>query len=219
MYCSHHKVTSHNTADCSALKKQSGGDIPSASVKSEPNRSSADRKKDVVCHACNNKGHYAKECPNKKSTTAQSITESSATTTVRRSERPNAGVPPTRLDPSTNKAETMSVTAAAGAPPASVWLMYKDRTYKTLLDTGANLSLIDARVVAEHSLTVTPLAGVIKLAHGKKSVPRIGATHSVPVTAVFPAPELKLASQAINHQFEVMDLGDKVDYQFILGTD
>jgi hypothetical protein len=98
--------------------------------------------------------------------------------------------------------------------------MYNNMLFDTLLDSGANVSIIDATLAKSLGITVTPVAGSLKQASTKEPAGRIGVTTPIAVTALFPVPHLReqLPAKAVEHRFEVLELGDE-SFQFIIGCD
>ena len=240
-YCTFHKTDTHDTSECKANKK---ANVSSSSTNNSGSKSSStsssssqDKKKHVTCHACGEVGHYANDasCPKKKassqptsgSASASSSMSSGSTSSTSntnnnttRSGRPTA--PPDRYTPATRSITAVSADVSPSMcdsdEPASVWFSVRDKVYKTLLDTGANVSCIDSGLAKELGLNVVSVGGKIKLAKAGECVDRLGMTEPLTVTAIFPVPHLKLTSRCVTHTFELLPL-DAHEYQFIIGKD
>ena len=87
----------------------------------------------------------------------------------------------------------MTAPANGSFTPTCVWFSFRDRVFKTLLDTGADVSCIDQGLVTEFELLVTPLKGTIKLAQAGATADRIGVTEQLSITAIFAPVESTIA--------------------------
>ena len=244
-WCTLHQTHTHNTSECHANKKQLGQG-GSSNVKVE-HRGDKNQTRPTIakCYACGEPGHISPNCPRKSgagsggavskssgsepaSSNSKSVhwspsaSDSATGSALRKSERPTN--PPERFSPSANNITVVGdtvepSTAGTAEQPAVIWLQLQNRVFKTLLDTGAeSISFIDEALVKEFNLPITSTPGVIKLAHSDHDAKRIGKTAPLPLTAIFPVPELKLSSIAFTSSFEVMPLDSK-SFQFILGRD
>ena len=123
MYCSYHQVNTHNTADCKARKHDASSTTASSSSSSAYTaKTASDRKANVTCHACGNRGHYANDasCPKKSqpgiSLSATSVTKTEAVSTsaasglgaaaTRITQSGRVSAPPERYTPSVRTVST-----------------------------------------------------------------------------------------------------------------
>ena len=95
-----------------------------------------------------------------------------------------------------------------------IFLTCNGRTYSTLVDTGATISIVDSVVASELGFKVNPLSGTLSLPDSLTT--RIGKTDRVELIASFPGSEI--APKVIRYAFEVMNLRS-TNYKFILGND
>lgn len=241
-WCNFHKTDTHETNECKANKNnKSSPSSTNTNSGSKPtsasSTSSQDKKKHVTCHKCGELGHYANDptCPKNKgsappasgsaSTSSSSkpsgSTSSTSNTSNNTTRSGRAVAPPDRYTPAANSITAVSSdvlpSSSVSGEPASVWFSVRDRVYKTLLDTGANVSCIDSRLAKELGLNVVSVGGKIKLANGE-CADRLGMTEPLMVTAIFPVPQLSLTSRCVTHSFELLPL-DAQEYQFIIGKD
>lgn len=100
----------------------------------------------------------------------------------------------------------------------NILFLYQGVPYDVLLDTGANRSFIDARLVESLAIEVVPAVGSIKQASASAPAARIGTTAPMDVTAIFPLPRLQLPAKPFAYCFKVLPLGDE-PFQFIMGCD
>jgi RNase H-like domain found in reverse transcriptase/Integrase core domain/Chromo (CHRromatin Organisation MOdifier) domain/Integrase zinc binding domain/Reverse transcriptase (RNA-dependent DNA polymerase)/Retrotransposon gag protein len=248
LYCKFHPdSTSHTTAQCrshnsynnnnnnaTAANDNSGGGKDKPKYNND-NKSGA--KKPVVCKLCGGP-HYPNDpsCPKKTIfTRAEQAKASSSTATTASTQQS------TTTTTATNNLATRSVSfqdavdeiknninAVHQTLPASVVIPEKldimiflnDQLFKALVDSGADLTLIDEALCKELKLKVTATNGIIHLAHANVSVPRIGHTE-LDVTFLFPCTERKAIHGT--RRFEVLPIHDKKndhkDYHFIIGKD
>ena len=231
-YCAIHRSHTHNTDECYSKSKTQSGPS-SGSYDSRPLQDKQDWKKKAICHLCRQPGHISPECPSKKTAPPGSSSSSGSIGSapgkvepssetgsdgVRRSERPS--VPPQRFTPSVRGVTTTSGASSIPQGPKVVVFQVESNSqfYHTLIDTGAEISLIDKTLAEELQLNVKPETGNINLAQAGATVPRIGITHPLSISAIFPDSKPQPTSMKITHEFEVMNL-DKKDYQFIIGKD
>lgn len=121
----------------------------------------------------------------------------------------------------------LNTVELARGPPAAVFLPRRQSVllvlgghiFLTLLDTGANVSVVAQQVVEELGLKVTPLPGSVKLAHAGATVERVGRTEPLDVQALFLGPPATTPpALSFSHSFEVMPL-DTSQYAFLVGMD
>ena len=172
----------------------------------------------ITCFTCKQQGHYQNNCPTKKqnnninvqvkSEVKPQIKSTDSTSDRRHSDRtPN---PVNRLtyvgkgvqsanaisidnnySPTSDESTVASVTLKppmVSAEHPAVWFSLGKYVYKTLLDTGANVSIIDKKLIPECNLNVIPVAGKIKLAQEGNTADRIGIIDPLSITAIFPVP-------------------------------
>ena len=200
-----------------------------------------------TCYECGQQGHKRPDCPQLKNKQSAGGSSTSTYQSVERhTERSNAGVPPKRttyerrvnllpahmavVEPLTVGDSESGTTvldrtlpAAVVAPTAAtptVWFMHNHMLFDTLLDSGADVSIIDAELVKNLGITVIPAAGKVKQVSAPEPAGRIGYTEPIEVTALFPVPHLReqLPAKTMKHSFEVLELGDE-PFQFIIGRD
>lgn len=234
-FCSFHQSNSHSTSECLAAKKQSSNPLPQSVPAMAKMSTFGSNKPSVTCHACQQPGHYANECPQRgtgtssvSSTAKNSVkTETSTDSTssaVRHSTRPSN--PPERFTPSVravnlDSPETIDpVTDQIGRVGGVVFFML-DSTgsfHRTLIDTGSDTSIIARHLADELKLDVTPVAGTIDLAVSGVTAPRQGITAPLSLSAVFPMSKPHISQIRITHSFEVAPFA-KGGHEFIIGTD
>ena len=102
--------------------------------------------------------------------------------------------------------------------PASytVLFIFKGKVYNTLLDSGANRSIIDYDLAKELNIKIVNQPGSITLGEKGSSATRIGFTESIKVDAIFPCPKYELKMKSVTLPFELMRL-DTSSYHFIIG--
>ncbi|KAG0161741.1 hypothetical protein DFQ30_005923, partial [Apophysomyces sp. BC1015] len=83
-----------------------------------------------------------------------------------------------------------------------------NKRYQGLIDTGAEISVINRKICLANKWHFSSVSGKIHYAGKGHSVNRIGITELL---------EIKYNNRTITHQFEVMDLSDTTD--IILGYD
>ena len=101
---------------------------------------------------------------------------------------------------------------------ACVLFLIDQIIYRTLLDSGSQISFIDHELAIKLKLNIKPLSGKVRLAHCDKLVDRIGVTYPVDITALFPASTVDLPAITFACSFEVLPL-DRDRYSFLIGTD
>ena len=119
-----------------------------------------------------------------------------------------------------NVPDRMPVIEASIGLQQGLLINLQGKIFSTLVDSGSEVSLIDAGVANALKLKINPIKGVIRLAVKDMEVPRLGRTDPLKVTALFtiPIPDVNLPSKHHTHSFEVTNL-DTDQYQFIIGRD
>jgi hypothetical protein len=233
VHCSLHGQGSHSTADCRVLKARSTSSSPKASPASAAAVSSSsstkpDREvKPIVCFGCNQPGHKKPDCPLLKakassaSTSTVSRASSTSSSTTVASKFLDTGSPLDRtlpesvLLPSLAAAPEVAATSVNATRREHVRITYAQRTFDTLVDTGATVSLIDSALAQELKLSIQPITGKVILAADGTTVDRIGVTDPITVIVSFSdgrPPEIR------SHSFEVLSL-PRHDYHFMIGMD
>ena len=108
-----------------------------------------------------------------------------------------------------------------------VYFCVNGRLCRTLLDTGADVSLVDQRLVESLSIPSVPSSGTIQLAMLNMVANKNAVTAPLPLVAVFHCPssggraaedKASYPPVPLSHSFEVIPLPD-LDIQFIVGMD
>ena len=200
-HCDYHPTArSHTTAQCKN-KPEEGKPHPPASISKKiipDDTSSVPRP--ITCYSCGVTGHKSPDCPKK---------QSSAT--------PSKNVKTSSLSVIVNKLD-LTLPSSVLCPrerSTPLELLCHGRLFSTLLDTGADISVIDRTLATTLGLHINPIAGKLILANNS-TTDRNGQTDPLDVTVLFPHSDLK--AKALTHRFEVMDLPTE-QYSFILGVD
>lgn len=100
-----------------------------------------------------------------------------------------------------------------------VLFVVRGHVFPTLLDTGANVSVVAQQVVKELNIGVQPVQGTVRLAHANADVQRVGTTEPLQVEALFPGPPSSAPpALTFTHTFEVMPM-HTAQYSFLIGMD
>ena len=112
----------------------------------------------------------------------------------------------------------MELPTPAPPPPRqreTVKFVVGDKIFNTLLDTGAEMSLVDPSVLTALGITATASTLSFQLADSNTVVASQGLTPEMDVIAIFSGSPLQ--PQRFAHHFEVMSC--QAEYQFLIGMD
>ena len=101
--------------------------------------------------------------------------------------------------------------------PSAVLFKYQDHVYRTLVDTGADVSFVDTSLIEKFNLDIKSIPGKIYLAQNGTTSDRLGQTQPLSITAMLVSEHNDLPSMEFTHKFEVMNL--RREYAFIIGID
>ena len=222
-WCDLHKSNGHSTSECRLKGKQTDSGSSQGESKTPRDKSK------VKCFACQAMGHYSSECPTKTSTSTVTATSFSAATAKR------VVNPPEKLTyDGSGKQTTTTVTTKAVSlnsemksesvlTPSRLWFYdaARNQQYSTLIDTGAEISCIDASLAKQLNLEIESIDGKVAFASTDFMSNRIGKTKPLMLTAMAimnVEPGKDLFVKSIQHQFELMNL-DVTKHQFIIGKD
>ena len=102
-----------------------------------------------------------------------------------------------------------------------IWFLHQDRMYKTMVDSGADISCVDPSIVAEHNLEITPPgADKVGLAEDDTFIQRLGVVKHLTLTAKFVVggATSHIPDKTFTHSFELMKIR-KHGYLFLIGKD
>lgn len=229
-YCEIHKKVGHDTSDCIFKDKN----VSDSESNMDSGTAKQNDKSNVICHKCSQKGHYANECPMGKGVSNAPSGPTAGNTPNAVIDREKREVrPPQRLTydkPGGTSSGNVSskraiICARSSIVPnkSGVWLIDKtnNRKFNTLVDTGADVSFMDADLAIELNLQIVPTTGQITLASSKQSIERKGCTSELPFIAMIGTSDLndsKTIIKSVKHNFELMNL-ETSQYDFIIGTD
>jgi hypothetical protein len=89
--------------------------------------------------------------------------------------------------------------------------------FTSLIDSGADQSVIDIEIAHTLNITILSTKGDIELASASHTIPRIGVTPRVEFTPVIVMDGIQILPER-SHSFEVLDLPNH-KYQFVIGRD
>ena len=100
--------------------------------------------------------------------------------------------------------------------PSEVIFVHNNIPYRTLVDTGADVSFVDQQLVRKLKLATVPINGTVQLANGS-IIDRFGKLKSaLPITALFMSSNSNYPAKDITHHFEIMPMNRQ---SFIIGCD
>ena len=133
----------------------------------------------IICNICGKEGHYATECSERKKKIRTVEINNNGELTINEESSDNSILIPCTIN---------------------------GKRIFGLLDTGANLSIININLVNEMGLTIQPRKGTISQAISGEVKPRLGIVENL---------ELKAGKTSVIANFDVADLSD--DLELIIG--
>ena len=202
-FCEFHNSFGHSTSNCRARKKQPTSQH-SYSISSKPTQSDTSSAQSVVtCYKCNKTGHYANACTAPKPSIK--ITNASNPQSNLSKSNSSANVSSSEVTCTVTKLNVSTETS----PPYTLPILINGNKHIAFIDTGANITFIDYKLVKDYNITFNPLQGSIGSASNSITLNRIGITDAI---------HLECGKLSTFHCCEIID-NMSGNFDIILGRD